>query len=694
MGSIRWAGVLAFLAFVQVGCEGRPSLVPPPEAFGFTGRFACMCAHCFGTLFCGDPDDPTRVAPPDPMTGDCPDGLTLAQPATRLLDTGFEPFFCVPDRGDDILGTGGTCPTEGSFESALARRVEACEDVPQCARKPDDPFGRYTRCRDEIAAPGEVCPGGPTGLNEKFTAPGSTVCRDFPSGTSRADAARDVQEDAVEVCGHFHGEDIRSAPAPRRYCFLSCLDTSPGPLCDETIFDPPFVDPNGALLLRVGTNPSTGGRARATVTLGTDSDSVDVEGIVWLSAPGCGPGVTCQARISFLELRGLGTLNIAGATIDNLVVLNAQPLEDSMFPIGPTRSGLIIDAGGVVFATADISDLSGRRGGELRLATALVGILDWGTHSFELITTLVDPDPMAELSLSLTLVGEIPSIQPRADAGADQVVECTSPAGATVGLSGAGSTDPDDDLVRHSWINEHTFGVSADVTFTTELARGPHHFVLTVMDDVGQADVDRVDVDIIDTRGPSFDRVDLATDCLWPPDHSMHLFRLGRELVAEATDVCEAGPSTVRIIDVRSDQPADTTKDGATSPDVLFGEAAFCLRGERRGDSPSRRPRSYTVVLAANDSLGNVTTREVEIRVPHDQRPSDRCLTGGLAPAVADDDPRCVASLPRVVATPATIPSTGAAGCSVSRVPQHRGIVLALAALALLVPLGRRSRQR
>jgi len=57
---------------------------------------------------------------------------------------------------------------------------------------------------------------------------------------------------------------------------------------------------------------------------------------------------------------------------------------------------------------------------------------------------------------ALTVVG-----QPVADAGADQVVECSSPAGAPVTLDGSGSSDPastpgtNDALIAFDWFEDY-----------------------------------------------------------------------------------------------------------------------------------------------------------------------------------------------------------------------------------------------
>jgi hypothetical protein len=145
----------------------------------------------------------------------------------------------------------------------------------------------------------------------------------------------------------------------------------------------------------------------------------------------------------------------------------------------------------------------------------------------------------------------------------------------------------------------------------------------------------------------------------------MHLFRLGEEITATAVDECSGEAGTVRIVDVLSDEPTDGRGDGATSPDIRFGSAAVCLRAERSGRG---RGRTYTVVLEAEDDGGITTRREVQVRVPRDQRRASRCAQVD-GPTVDDEDPRCVANVVEVssrVAVPAPAPPVTTSTCSIA----------------------------
>lgn len=266
-------------------------------------------------------------------------------------------------------------------------------------------------------------------------------------------------------------------------------------------------------------------------------------------------------------------------------------------------------------------------------------------------------------------------------------------------LDGTGSTDPDGDTLVYAWRAGSDLALpllGSDPSVTVDQDPGTTvEYSLRVWDDDFQMSEAIAQVEIVDTQPPSLEVLDVATDCLWAPDHSMHLFRLGDEIVAQASDACD-GAVSVRIVDVQSNQPRNATGDGSTEPDVVFGDQAFCIRSERQGVAAAGR--TYTVVLEAHDAVGNASTQEILIDVPRDQRPASRCLTGGLVPAVEDDDPRCTESLPVAASTdlPAgavpEIPRVPPAGCAIGR--GRTSPLVAVSVLVVAVLMRQRSRRR
>lgn len=89
---------------------------------------------------------------------------------------------------------------------------------------------------------------------------------------------------------------------------------------------------------------------------------------------------------------------------------------------------------------------------------------------------------------------EAPNQPPIANAGADQTVDATSPAGALVMLNGTGSSDPDGDTLTFSWTGP--FGTAVGATPTVLLPVGMHIISLTVTDPSSATSLDTVAVTV------------------------------------------------------------------------------------------------------------------------------------------------------------------------------------------------------
>ena len=101
---------------------------------------------------------------------------------------------------------------------------------------------------------------------------------------------------------------------------------------------------------------------------------------------------------------------------------------------------------------------------------------------------------------------------PVADAGPDQIVECTSPAGASVTLDGSASFDPDGDTLTFTWTDELNNVIATGPTPTVSVALGTHTFTLTVDDGRGGTDSDTVVITVQDTTPPVINDVVASPD--------------------------------------------------------------------------------------------------------------------------------------------------------------------------------------
>ena len=226
-----------------------------------------------------------------------------------------------------------------------------------------------------------------------------------------------------------------------------------------------------------------------------------------------------------------------------------------------------------------------------------------------------DIEPML---VNVDLGGTLLNQPPTSSAGADQTLECTSPAGASFTLEGRASSDPDQDIALASWRAGSRIGPEAGrgLALVQTLGVGvTQSYVLRVIDSFAQADEDDTQVAVVDTTPPELS-LSVSPTSLWPPNHKF------RPVTAtlETSDICDASPA-IRLVSITSDEPGDGQGDGSTSPDVqgaAFGtdDRAFLLRAERSGNGGGR---VYTITYEAEDDSGNVTMRQATVSVAHNQ---------------------------------------------------------------------------
>jgi FG-GAP repeat len=192
-------------------------------------------------------------------------------------------------------------------------------------------------------------------------------------------------------------------------------------------------------------------------------------------------------------------------------------------------------------------------------------------------------------------------LPPVADAGPDQTVECTSPAGAQVQLDGTRSADPDGDFLSYLWTGP--FGQASGASPIVQSPLGGGTATLTVENGSGATGTDTVQILVQDTNAPTLSALAANPYLLWPPNHKM----VPVNLAVAVFDRCDAAPSCA-IEAVTSNEPI-------AGDFLITSPLQLDLRAERR---ESGSGRTYAIVVACQDLSGNRSTATVAVVVPHD----------------------------------------------------------------------------
>lgn len=254
-------------------------------------------------------------------------------------------------------------------------------------------------------------------------------------------------------------------------------------------------------------------------------------------------------------------------------------------------------------------------------------------------------DSAADVTVQANLILAFQNRPPFARISAPAIAECNAPGTAVVRVSAAASTDPDGevDIAQYLWILDRGApgeAVFSGVEFDLPLSLGEHELQLFVRDRTGSMTGTRTRIEARDTTGPVLQGMSITPACLWPPNHKLAHYQIGRNVLFAARDVCAPGSEHVRVVRITSSEAPDGLGDGSTSPDGVTTGDGFCLRAERSGLSPVGR--EYGVEFEAVDSSGNrsLTTSTVSAGVAHDQR-GTKCESLGVE-LVDDGDPLCI----------------------------------------------------
>jgi len=342
-----------------------------------------------------------------------------------------------------------------------------------------------------------------------------------------------------------------------------------------------------------------------------------------LTLPPTAPVPTRQARV-FLDT-GNTTTQVTKPVADALGITAATPIDATLGINLP--GGNVVTVACYAISNAVFAGIGGAH--QYVISSPLICVRDveffglssdphdiiLGNNYFEQTQVLLD-GPSNRLGLFRGVSANNPPI---ADAGPDQVLECTSSAGAVAELDGSGSSDPDgDDSLSYDWTGP--FGNAAGVSPSVSLSNGVHTVTLTVDDGNGAMDSDEVAITVQDTTTPSLD-LSVSPQVLWPPNHNMVLV----DINAAATDECSPAPDiALTLVESSEGDNTDTfdpafdvtVVEGRKGGDIQLIDGQLYLRAERSGKSDGR---TYTITYSATDDDGNSTTATATVDVPHNR---------------------------------------------------------------------------
>jgi hypothetical protein len=357
----------------------------------------------------------------------------------------------------------------------------------------------------------------------------------------------------------------------------------------------------------------------ARVEVGDEHKNTQAQGVIGLLGRPC-PGSDCTVGLSYGLTLDPITFEVrfhSDPTFEDLASTGAS-VANAAF-VGPTGEG-------EVGAEQTDSSVRGRRDDDTRAFVmtnpdTLGLFVGWDAHTCALSGNLAgsvdgEEEGDQDLSADVSLAGDIVNEPPRANAGQDQLVECTSPAGARLLLDGRGSADPEDNAVLYSWFRDTRSGEPIGFGQTFEQQQEldvAATYALRVIDAFGQSDEDVTSVIVQDTTAPDLS-LSVSPSVLWPPNHKL----VPVTVTPTVYDTCDPNPQ-LRLVSITSNEGDLANGSGHTSPDIQdaqFGtdDRQFLLRAERRGGGGGR---VYTITYEAEDADGNITQRQTTVQVTH-----------------------------------------------------------------------------
>jgi Mg-chelatase subunit ChlD len=141
-----------------------------------------------------------------------------------------------------------------------------------------------------------------------------------------------------------------------------------------------------------------------------------------------------------------------------------------------------------------------------------------------------------------------------------------------------------------------------------------YYFAMKAADDAGNiSEMSNVISGMIaDITPPTIDSLSVNPSTLWPANHKM----VPVVVDVISSDNCDTEP-LCEIISVNSNEPINGLGDGDEEPDwANISDLTADLRAERSGTGDGR---IYTITVECTDEVGNATTANVNVSVPHNK---------------------------------------------------------------------------
>jgi hypothetical protein len=267
-------------------------------------------------------------------------------------------------------------------------------------------------------------------------------------------------------------------------------------------------------------------------------------------------------------------------------------------------------------------------------------IVDWDNRvcavDGTLFTTTIEGK---KTDVKADFTGEIVNTPPKANAGPDRAVECTSPSGASVELDASDSNDLEDNIVLYQWwLGERPGGeeigdIQEDLEAVVYVDQklGIQEYSVIAQDEFWQISGDTATVNVVDTSAPTI-------NC--PSDKTLECESGGASLFfnSTASDICFENPPVSCNPDSGSFFPLGNSISTCTATDSAGNKSSCSFNIKVEDTKPPEIVTSVSI-----DSLWPTNHKMVDVGLSIDV--TDKCdLDPDISISVTSDEPTATAA--------------------------------------------------